>query len=153
MIDFLGGALTTLFPWLKSLHVIAVISWMAGLLYLPRLFVYHAEAEPGSQQSETFKVMEAKLSGFIMWPAMIGTLLFGFAMLATPGYLANAGFWLWLKLLLVAGLLASHWFLTRFRDDFAEDRNTRPQRFFRIINEVPTVLMIFIVVLVIVRPF
>jgi putative membrane protein len=153
VIESIGHTLTALFPWLKSLHVIAVISWMAGMLYLPRLFVYHSQAAPGSAQSETFKVMEAKLTGIIMWPAMIATLVFGFAMLATPGYLANAGYWLWFKLLLVGGLLASHWFLTRCRDDFAEDRNTRPERFFRILNEVPTVLMIFIVVLVIVRPF
>lgn len=151
--ELAGNALLALFPWLKALHVIAVISWMAGLLYLPRLFVYHSEAEPGSRQSETFKTMEAKLSGFIMWPAMLATLGFGFAMLATPGYLANAGFWLWGKLLLVGGLLAAHAYLVRCRDAFAEDRNTRPQRFFRMINEVPTVLMIGIVILVIVKPF
>ena len=153
MMDALGQAVGALFPWLKALHVIAVISWMAGLLYLPRLFVYHTEAEPGSAQSETFKVMEAKLSRIIMRPAMITTLVFGFAMLATPGYLANAGLWLWLKLLLVAGLLGAHFFLMRCRDEFAADGNERPQRFFRIINEVPTLLMIAIVILVVVRPF
>jgi len=153
VIELAGHALVALFPWLKALHVIAVISWMAGLLYLPRLFVYHTEAEPGSRQSETFKTMEAKLTGIIMWPAMLATVGFGLAMLATPGYLANAGFWVWIKLLLVAGLLAAHAFLVRCRDAFAEDRNLHPQRFFRIVNEVPTVLMIGIVILVIVKPF
>ena len=149
----LGEFLSSAFPWLKAIHVIAVISWMAGLLYLPRLFVYHTDAEPGSQQSETFKVMEAKLSGVIMKPAMIATLVFGLAMLAVPGYLASAGWWVWLKIALVVGLLAVHWFLLKCRDAFAEDRNERPQKFFRVINEVPTLLMIAIVILVVVRPF
>ena len=149
----LGEFLSSAFPWLKAIHVIAVISWMAGLLYLPRLFVYHTDAEPGSQQSETFKVMEAKLSGVIMKPAMIATLVFGLAMLAVPGYLASAGSWVWLKIALVVGLLAVHWFLLKCRDAFAEDRNERPQKFFRVINEVPTLLMIAIVILVVVRPF
>ncbi len=151
--DFLGDLLLGAFLWLKAIHVIAVISWMAGLLYLPRLFVYHTEAEPGSQQSETFKVMEAKLSTIIMWPAMLATVGFGLAMLAVPGYLASAGVWIWLKIALVGGLLWSHWFLVQCRNAFAEDRNERPQKFFRIINEVPTLLMIGIVILVVVRPF
>ena len=149
---FLLGA----YPWIKAFHVIAVISWMAGLLYLPRLFVYHCEAEPGSQQSETFKVMEGKLSRLIMRPAMIATLFFGLLMIAipgTPGHLPHAGYWLWLKLLLVVGLLAAHLFQMRWRDDFAADRNQRPQRFFRMMNEVPTLLMFGIVVSVIVKPF
>jgi putative membrane protein len=153
LVNAIGDVLASLFPWLKAIHVIAVISWMAGLLYLPRLFVYHADAEPGSVQSETFKVMEAKLTGVIMKPAMITTLAFGLAMLAVPGYLANAGAWVWVKITLVVGLLAVHWFLLTCRDAFAEDRNEHPQRFFRILNEVPTVLMIGIVILVIVRPF
>jgi len=144
------------YPWIKTIHVIAVISWMAGLLYLPRLFVYHCEAEIGSQQSETFKVMEEKLSKLIMQPAMIATLIFGLAMIAipgTPGYLAHAGVWLWLKLALVAGLLVVHFYMMRWRDDFARDRNRKPQRFFRFVNEVPTLLMIGIVICVIVKPF
>ncbi len=149
----LGDFLLVAFPWLKAIHVIAVISWMAGLLYLPRLFVYHCEAEPGSQQSETFKVMETKLSTLIMWPAMLATVGFGFAMLATPGYLISAGLWIWFKLVLVAGLLGAHWFLVQCRNAFAEDRNERPQKFFRVINEVPTLLMVGIVILVVVRPF
>ena len=153
MSGFIGDALIMSFPWIKALHVIAVISWMAGLLYLPRLFVYHCEAEPGSQQSETFKVMEAKLSGVIMGPAMIVSLVSGLTMLAIPGYLSNAGFWVWTKLALVVGLLGAHFFLMRCRDTFAEDRNERPQRFFRILNEVPTLLMIGIVIMVVVKPF
>jgi protoporphyrinogen IX oxidase len=145
-----------LYPWIKAIHVIAVISWMAGLLYLPRLFVYHCESEPGSQQSETFKVMEEKLARFIMRPAMLTSLGFGFAMIAipgTPGYLPHAGYWLWLKLLLVIGLLLVHLAMMRWKNDFARDQNDRPQRFYRIANEIPTVLMIGIVIFVIVKPF
>jgi putative membrane protein len=148
--------LLVLYPWIKAVHVIAVISWMAGLLYLPRLFVYHCEAEIGSVQSETFKVMEARLSHFIMRPAMLFSLALGLAMITipgTPGYIVHAGGWLWLKLVLVAGLLGAHLAMMRWRDDFAADRNARPQRFFRIANEVPTLLMIGIVICVIVKPF
>lgn len=140
-------------PWIKALHIIAVISWMAGLLYLPRLFVYHCGAEPGSVQSETFKVMEDKLTRIIMFPAMLASLGFGLLLLAAPGYLANAGAWLWLKLGLVAILCFMHWQMVIWRRDFARDQNTRPQRFYRIANEVPTLLMIGIVILVVVRPF
>ena len=148
--------LLALYPWIKTVHVIAVISWMAGLLYLPRLFVYHCEAEIGSVQSETFKVMEEKLSRFIMRPAMIVSLAFGLAMIAipgTPGYLVHAGFWLWLKLAFVIGLLGVHFAMMGWRNDFARDQNTRPQRFFRIANEIPTLLMIGIVICVVVKPF
>jgi putative membrane protein len=144
------------YPWIKALHVIAVISWMAGLLYLPRLFVYHCEAEPGGAQSETFKIMEAKLSRLIMRPAMIATLVFGLGMIAipgTPGYLLHAGYWLWLKMVFVVALLVAHFFMMQWRDDFASDRNVRPQRFFRFMNEVPTLLMVGIVICVIVKPF
>ena len=151
--SFIGDLLPPLFPWLKAIHVIAVISWMAGLLYLPRLFVYHCEAEADSDQSETFKVMESKLTRVIMGPAMITTLIFGLAMLIVPGYLATAGVWIWIKIALVIGLVGVHFFLMSCRDAFAADRNQRPQRFFRIINEVPTLLMIGIVILVVVRPF
>jgi putative membrane protein len=144
------------YPWIKSLHVIAVIAWMAGLLYLPRLFVYHCESGVGSEQSETFKVMEENLAKMIMQPAMIATLVFGLCMISipgTPGYLPHAGYWLWLKLALVAGLLVSHWFEMQWRAGFAADRNKHPQRFFRMMNEVPTVLMVGIVISVIVKPF
>jgi protoporphyrinogen IX oxidase len=143
-------------PWLKALHIIAVISWMAGLLYLPRLFVYHCEAEPGSETSETFKIMEDKLSRLILFPAMLVTVILGLGMLALPGYLAGitagGSAWLWIKLALVAGLLVTHRQMVHWRNDFAADRNQRPQRFFRIANEVPTLLMIGIVILVVVRP-
>jgi len=152
MADFL----LSLYPWVKALHVIAVISWMAGLLYLPRLFVNHCEAEPGSATSEVFKGMEERLSRIIMGPAMIATLLFGGVMLTipgTPGYLPTAGAWLWLKLALVAGLLVAHFAMMGWKNDFAADRNTRPQRFYRITNEIPTLLMVGIVICVIVKPF
>lgn len=152
----IGPLVPTLHPWVKALHVIAVIAWMAGLLYLPRLFVYHCEAPVGSAQSETFKVMERKLSRFIMWPAMWTTVGAGAVLVSlpgTPGWLPTAGGWLWLKLAFVAGLLVMHLLMTRWRDAFAEDRNRHPQRFFRIMNEVPTLLMIGIVICVIVKPF
>jgi putative membrane protein len=144
------------YSWIKALHLIAVISWMAGLLYMPRLFVYHCESEAGSQQSETFKIMEERLARVIMQPAMIASLLFGLAMIAlpgTPGYIMRAGLWLWLKLGFVLGLLIVHFAMMRWKNAFALDRNEHPQRFFRIMNEVPTVLMIGIVICVIVKPF
>ena len=141
----------TAYPWIKALHVIAVISWMAGMLYLPRLFVYHCDAEAGSKQSETFKVMEWRLLKAIINPAMVVTWLAGL-------YLAWAGQWLsagWFhgKLLLVLILSGIHGLFSRWVKDFANDRNRRSQKFYRIINEVPTILMIGIVVLVIVKPF
>ena len=137
--------------WLKALHVVAIIAWMAGMLYLPRLFVYHCEAAPGSVQSETFKVMERRLLKAIMNPAMIVAWLLGL-------YLAHAGGWFssgWLhaKLALVLLLSGTHGLLARRVKEFAADRNTRSPRYYRILNEVPTVLMVGIVVLVIVKPF
>jgi putative membrane protein len=139
--------------WLKALHIISLISWMAGLLYLPRLFVYHCEAEVGSQMSETFKKMERLLSRAIMTPAMVASYVFGLGMLlANPGLLRGAGF-MHVKLVFVLLLTGAHFAMMRWRRDFAEDRNTRPQRFYRIANEVPTVLMVGIVIMVIVRPF
>jgi len=154
--DRVAPLVPTLYPWLKALHVIAAISWMAGLLYLPRLFVYHCEAPVGSDRSETFKVMEGRLSRFIMGPAMGATVGAGALLIAlpgTPGYLPTAGGWLWLKLLFVGALLISHVLMLRWRDAFAADRNRHPQRFFRIANEVPTLLMIGIVICVVVKPF
>jgi putative membrane protein len=140
-----------MYVWIKALHVIAVIAWMAGMLYLPRLFVYHCEADAGSKQSETFKVMERRLLKAIINPAMVVTWLAGL-------YLAWAGQWLsggWFhgKLLLVLILSGIHGLFSRWVKDFANDRNRRRQKFYRIINEVPTILMIGIVVLVIVKPF
>ena len=138
--------------WIKALHVIAVIAWMAGILYLPRLFVYHAQAEVGSPSSETFKVMEAKLYGVIMTPAMIVALVCGLAMIALNPALLNSG-WLHVKLLFVFGLVIIHFLMNGWRQDFARDANRRSQKFFRIANEVPTLAMMVIVVMVIVRPF
>jgi putative membrane protein len=140
-----------MYLWSKALHVIAVIAWMAGMLYLPRLFVYHCEAEAGSKQSETFKVMERRLLKAIMNPAMIVTWLAGLY-IAWVGQFFTAG-WLHGKLLLVVLLSGVHGFCSRCVKDFAADRNTRSQKFYRIINEVPTVLMIGIVILVVVKPF
>jgi putative membrane protein len=141
----------TAYPWIKALHVIAVISWMAGMLYLPRLFVYHCDAEVGSKQSETFKVMEWRLLEAIINPAMIVTWLAGLY-LAWSGHWYTSG-WFHGKLTLVLILSGVHGFFSRWVKDFAADRNTRSQKFYRIINEVPTVLMILIVILVIVKPF
>ncbi len=137
--------------WMKALHVISIIAWMAGLLYLPRLFVYHCEAEAGSQQSETFKVMERRLLRAIMVPAMIASWAAGL-WLAWDQKLFGEG-WFHAKLALVLVLTWVHWFYANAVREFAEDRNQRPQRFYRFMNEVPTLLMIGIVILVIVRPF
>ena len=140
-----------MYEWIKALHVIAVIAWMAGMLYLPRLFVYHSVAEAGSKQSETFKLMEHRLLKAIINPAMTVTWLAGLY-LAWAGHWFSAG-WLHGKLLLVIVLSGMHGFLARCVKDFAADRNTRSQKFYRTINEVPTVLMIGIVILVVVKPF
>lgn len=140
-----------MYEWIKALHVIAVISWMAGMLYLPRLFVYHFEAEAGSKQSETFKVMERRLLKAIINPAMIATWLAGLY-LAWAGHWYLSG-WFHLKLLLVLVLSAVHGFFARIVRAFAADRNPYSQKLYRIINEVPTILMIGIVILVIVKPF
>jgi protoporphyrinogen IX oxidase len=140
-----------LYLWLKALHVIAVIAWMASLLYLPRLMVYHCEAEAGSKQSETFKRMERRLLRFIANPAMIATWLFGFV-LVMEGELYRAG-WMQGKFVLVVALSAVHGLNARWVKDFAADRNRRPARFYRLMNEVPALLMVGIVILVIVKPF
>jgi protoporphyrinogen IX oxidase len=140
-----------LYAWIKALHVIAVIAWMAGMLYLPRLFVYHCDAEAGSRQSETFKVMEQRLLRIIINPAMVATWVLGLWLAWEAGWLA--AHWLQAKLILVLGLSALHGFFSRWVRDFAGDRNVRPARFYRAINEAPTLLMIGIVILAIVKPF
>lgn len=139
------------YPWAKAIHVIAVISWMAGMLYLPRLFVYHADTERGSQQSETFKVMERRLLRGIINPAMVISWAFGL-WLAWKGFGFQGG-WLHAKLAAVVALSAVHGYLSAAVRKFAEDRNEKPARHWRIVNEIPTLLMIIIVVLVIVKPF
>lgn len=140
-----------LYLWIKALHVIAVIAWMAGMLYLPRLFVYHADVPVGSPQSETFKIMERRLLRAIVNPAMVVTWVLGL-WLAWSGFGLMGG-WLHAKIALVVLLSGVHGYLSRAVRLFAEDRNDRPTRHWRIINEVPTVLMIGIVILVIVKPF
>jgi putative membrane protein len=140
-----------LYLWLKALHVIAVIAWMASLLYLPRLMVYHCEAEPGSKQSETFKIMERRLLRFIANPAMIATWILGIALMLEGEYY-RAG-WMQAKFVLVLALSALHGLNAKWTKDFAADRNRRPARFYRIMNEVPALLMVAIVILVIVKPF
>ena len=142
---------TGLYLWFKSLHVIAVIAWMAGMLYLPRLFVYHCEAEPGSRQSETFKVMERRLLRAIINPAMAVTWVVGLWLIYAGGFLSSG--WMHAKLLLVLAMSAMHGMLSRWVRAFAADRNPHSQKFYRYINEIPTILMIVIVILVIVKPF
>ena len=141
------------YPWLKALHIIAVIAWMAGLLYLPRLFVYHAEAPPGSDRAATFIIMERRLMRGIMMPALVMTYLFGIALLATPGIVDWGQGWIWAKLALVLLLTVFHGLLERWRRDFAAGRNAHRARFYRIVNELPTLAMIAIVILVVVKPF
>jgi putative membrane protein len=145
-----------LYAWIKAFHIISVIAWMAGMLYLPRLFVYHCAAEKGSVQSETFKLMERRLLRGIINPAMIATYVFGVWLawfVADSRYTGYLPGWLWAKIVLVLGLSAVHGMLSRYRNDFAADSNRKSQNFYRIINEVPTVLMILIVLLVVLKPF
>jgi putative membrane protein len=140
-----------MYEWLKAFHVIAIIAWMAGMLYLPRLFVYHCEAEPGSKQSETFKVMERRLLKVIINPAMIVSWALGLWLVWMGGWYFSG--WFHAKLVLVVALSALHGFYVRWVRDFAADRNQNSQKFYRIINEVPTILMIGIVLLVVIKPF
>ncbi|MEI9422604.1 protoporphyrinogen oxidase HemJ [Mesorhizobium sp. Cs1299R1N1] len=139
------------YPWAKAIHILAVISWMAGMLYLPRLFVYHVDAEKGSVQSETFKVMERRLLRGIINPAMILTWVFGL-WLAWKIFAFQGG-WLHAKIGLVLILSGIHGYLAAAVRKFAEDRNEKPARHWRIVNEIPTLLMIAIVILVVVKPF
>jgi putative membrane protein len=140
-----------MYLWLLALHIISVIAWMAGLLYLPRLFVYHAIAPIGSEQSETFKVMEQRLLRYIMTPAMAATWIFGIA-LVLMGQWFTAG-WFHVKFALVIAMTIMQGLMSAWATDFRYDRNKRPQKFYRIANEIPTVLMIVIVILATVKPF
>lgn len=137
--------------WIKVLHVAAVISWMAAMLYLPRLFVYHAATAPGSETSETFKVMERRLLRGIATPSMIVTWLAGIALVWQGGWISSG--WLHGKLLMVVILTGIHGMLAKHTREFAHDRNAKSGTYFRVLNEVPAVLMLVIVTLVIVKPF
>jgi putative membrane protein len=139
-----------IYLWLKAFHIIAVIAWMAGMLYLPRLFVYHCDAPMGSPQSETFKVMEWRLLKLIINPAMVVTWILGLILVWQGGW--HEAHWLQAKFALVIVMSAVHGFFVRRARDFAADRNSYSQRFYRIANEIPTVLMILIVILVVVKP-
>ncbi len=140
--------------WIKSLHVISVISWMAGMFYLPRLFVYHVEKAPiGSEMSETFKIMERRLLRVIINPAMIATWIFGLLMVFTPGVIDWSLVWPWVKTAAVLVMSGFHGWLSTRRKDFERDENTRSSRTYRLANEIPTVLMFVIVIMVIVKPF
>lgn len=145
--------MTGAYPWLKALHIIAVIAWMAGLLYLPRLFVYHAEAPAGSDRAATFVVMERRLMRGIMLPAVVMTYLFGIAVAAIPGVVDWGSGWIWAKLGIVLLLTLFHGLLEGWRRGFAIGHNRHPARFYRIANELPTLAMIAIVLLVVVKPF
>lgn len=140
------------YRWLMAFHIISIIAWMAGMLYLPRLFVYHADAEKGSDKSETFKIMERRLMRLIINPAMIAAFLFGILMIVANPQLLHEP-WMHSKLTLVILMTAVHGLFSRWRKAFEQDRNTRPAKFYRIWNEVPTLLMVMIVILVIVKPF
>ncbi|MBV8939514.1 MAG: protoporphyrinogen oxidase HemJ [Alphaproteobacteria bacterium] len=142
------------YHWLKTLHLLAVIAWMAGQLYLPRLFAYHAQAIGGGEASETFKVMERRLMRGIMNPAMIATFIFGIALAVKLNAFAPVnGYWLHAKLSLVLMLAASHGLMGRWRKRFAQDANTHSPRFYKVFNEVQTALMIGVVALVVFKPF
>ena len=147
--DWLGFATT----WIKALHVISVIAWIAGMMYLPRLFVYHTSAEKGSIQSETFKVMERRLYRGIITPAMAATWIFGLIMVFTPGIIDWHEGWVWVKAVSVIALSGIHGYYGRQVRNFAADRNERPHGFWRVVNELPFVLVIIIVIMVIVKPF
>jgi putative membrane protein len=146
-------ALAPLYPWTKSLHVISVFAWMAGLFYLPRLYVYHSQVPPGDPRSETFKVMERRLLKAIMNPAMIAAYLFGILVVLTPGVIDWTAGWWHLKLVGIAALTWSHHDLALALKAFARDERPRSERAWRILNEVPTLALVLIVTMVIARPF
>jgi putative membrane protein len=147
----MSEALLPYYPWLKAFHIMAVISWMAGMLYLPRLFVYHCETEVGSAEYSRFVVMERKLMRVIINPSMIAVWVLGLLLAATLDAWGEP--WFQLKLALVIGLSAIHGSFSAWRRHFEQGKNTRSQRFYRIVNEVPALLMALIVILVVVKPF
>ena len=141
------------YPWILSGHIISIIAWMAGVFYMPRLFAYHAEAEVGSDKSETFKIMERRLLRAIINPAMIAAWIFGILLVLTPGIVDWAMGWPWVKATIVLAMSGLHGLLSRWRRQFASDRNIHTTRFYKLINEVPTVMMIVIVIMVVAKPF
>ena len=140
-----------MYLWLKALHIVAVIAWMAGMFYLPRLFVYHSTTKPGSELSETFQVMERRLINFIMMPAMIVTWIVGIV-LVFQGQWLGAG-WFHAKFVLVVLMTVLHGLFAHWVNEFSFDRNRYSEKTYRVINELPTLLLIVIVVLVVVKPF
>ncbi|HTI02723.1 MAG TPA: protoporphyrinogen oxidase HemJ [Acidisoma sp.] len=145
--------LIALYPWIKAFHLISVIAWMAATFYLPRLYVYHCHVPIGSAESERFKIMERRLLKQIMTPAMIATWVFGLLLVLTPGVVLWSQGWWYVKLISVLALSGFHGATSKWRKDFLNDRNRRPEKFYRIANEVPTILMIIVVIMVIVKPF
>ena len=144
--------LAAVYPWTKAFHIVSMVAWMAGMFYLPRLFVYHCELQKGSAESERFKVMEYRLLRQITNPAMVATWTFGILLVLTPGIIDWSAPWWHVKLIAVLLMSGFHGALSKWRRLFLEDRNTKSQRFYRIANEVPTLLLIIIVIMVIVRP-
>ena len=149
----MSNILAAAYPWVKSLHIISVIAWMAGLLYLPRLYVYHANAPVGSNRAAMLEIMERRLLHGIMHPAAVMTYGFGLLLLATPGIVDWQRGWIWAKLVLVLLLTLFHGLLAHWRRDFAERKFSHSARFYRIVNELPTLAMIAIVLLVVTKPF
>ena len=147
------AALAPFYPWIKAFHLVSVFAWVAGLLYLPRLYVYHTTAEPGSPTSETFKTMERRLLNAIMNPAMMAAWSFGLLLVLTPGVVDWGAGWWHGKLFGIAGMTLFHQHLTEARKDFAEDRRRHSQRYWRAVNEAPALLLLLIVIMVIVKPF
>lgn len=145
--------LSTAYPWVLSFHIMSVIAWMAGMFYLPRLFVYHAERAPvGSEMSEIYKEMEYKLLRMIINPAMVATWTFGLCLVFTPGIVDWSSIWPWVKGAMVLTMSGFHGWLSARRKDFARDVNTRSGRTYRLANEIPTVLMVIIVLMVVLKP-
>lgn len=149
----MNAFLVSAYPWIKGLHVIAVIAWMAGLLYLPRLYVYHAGAPSGSNRAAMLEIMERRLLRGIMAPAVVLTYGFGLTLLATPGVVDWHRGWIYTKLVLVALLTVFHLLLAHWRRDFLSGRFSHTARFYRMVNEIPTVLMLAIVLLAVAKPF
>ena len=137
------------FHWFLAFHIISFTAWMAGMFYLPRLYVYHCQTTPGTAESERFKVMEVKLLRMIINPAMIATYIFGTLLILTPGAVNWHAAWWWTKIVCVLLMTGFHGALSRWRRDFLNDRNTRPEKFYRMANEIPTVLFIIIVLVVV----